>query len=228
LLYVGSLGPHKNVGTLVRVFRRLKQARRIPHQLVLCGQARWGREVVEATQDLSNSGQCVVLDFIPGSDVPHLYHAADAFAFLSLYEGFGLPPLEAMACGVPVVVSNAGSLPEVVGDAGLQVPPTDDESIEEAIYKVLTDADVRQEMRQRGRVGTPNLESVCSSQERALNGAALPASYPLGRWGLHRVQPGRTKGCEAGATSCDRRNRVSWPTILGSFGITIGTTSLPR
>ena len=150
LLYVGSLGPHKNVETLVRVFRRLKQARRIPHQLVLCGQARWGPEVVEATEDLSHSGQCVVLDFIPGSDVPHLYHAADAFAFLSLYEGFGLPPLEAMACGVPVVVSNAGSLPEVVGDAGLQVPPTDDEAVEEAIYNVLTDADLRQELRQRG------------------------------------------------------------------------------
>jgi glycosyltransferase involved in cell wall biosynthesis len=150
LLYVGSLGPHKNVGTLVRVFRRLKQTRRIPHQLVICGRARWGREVVDAAQDLITTGDCTVVDFIPSTDVPALYHGADAFAFLSLYEGFGLPPLEAMACGIPVVVSNAGSLPEVVGDAALQVPPTDELAIEEALYRVLTDPGLRQELRARG------------------------------------------------------------------------------
>jgi glycosyltransferase involved in cell wall biosynthesis len=150
LLYVGSLGPHKNVGTLVRVFRRLKQARRIPHQLVICGRARWGQEVVGAAQDLITAGDCTVVDFIPSIDVPALYHGADAFAFLSLYEGFGLPPLEAMACGIPVVVSNAGSLPEVVGDAALQVPPTDEPAIEEALYRVLTDPGLRQELRARG------------------------------------------------------------------------------
>ncbi|MFQ5945194.1 MAG: glycosyltransferase family 4 protein [Anaerolineae bacterium] len=150
LLYVGSLAPHKNVGTLVRVFRRLKQVRGIPHQLVLCGRAAWGQEVVEAARDLIGVGECVVVDFIPAPDVPHLYHGAEAFVYPSLYEGFGLPPLEAMACGVPVVVSDAGSLPEVVGDAGLQVPPTDELAIEDAIYQVLTDAGLRQELRARG------------------------------------------------------------------------------
>lgn len=150
LLYVGSLGPHKNVGTLVRVFRRLKERRRLPHQLVLCGRARWGRDVVNAAQDLIDAGNCVVVDFIPAGDVPPLYHGAEAFGFLSLYEGFGLPPLEAMACGVPVVTSNAGSLPEVVGDAALQVSPTDEEAIEDALYRVLTDASLREELRVRG------------------------------------------------------------------------------
>jgi glycosyltransferase involved in cell wall biosynthesis len=150
LLYVGSLGPHKNVGTLVRVFRRLKQARRIPHQLVICGRAKWGPEVVGAAQDLIAAGDCTVVDFIPSTDVPALYHGADAFAFLSLYEGFGLPPLEAMACGIPVVVSNAGSLPEVAGDAALQIPPTDEPAIEEALFRVLTDPGLRQELRTRG------------------------------------------------------------------------------
>jgi len=150
LLYVGSLGPHKNVETLVRVFRRLKQARRLPHRLVLCGRTKWGLEVVGAAQDLIAAGNCTVVDFIPSTDVPALYHGADAFAFLSLYEGFGLPPLEAMACGIPVVVSNAGSLPEVVGDAALQVPPTDEAAIEEALYRVLTDPGLRQELRARG------------------------------------------------------------------------------
>jgi glycosyltransferase involved in cell wall biosynthesis len=150
LLYVGSLGPHKNVGTLVRVFRRLKQSRRIPHQLVLCGRAFWGRKVVDAAQDLIDSGDCVVVDFISAADVPHLYHGAEAFAFLSLYEGFGLPPLEAMACGTPVVASNAGSLPEVVGDAGLLVSPTDESAIEHALFRVLTDSNLRQDLRARG------------------------------------------------------------------------------
>lgn len=150
LLYVGSLGPHKNVGTLVRVFRRLKQVHRLPHQLVLCGKAHWGPEVVQAVQDLIVQGDCVVVDFIPAADVPHLYRGAEAFAFMSLYEGFGLPPLEAMACGVPVVVSNAGSLPEVVGEAAELVPPRDEVAIEAALHRVLTDPLRRQEFRSRG------------------------------------------------------------------------------
>jgi glycosyltransferase involved in cell wall biosynthesis len=150
LLYVGSLGPHKNVGTLVRVFRRLKQSRGIPHQLVLCGRAKWGWEVVDAARDLIAAGECVVVDFIPAADVPYLYNGAEVFVFLSLYEGFGLPPLEAMASGIPVVVSNAGSLPEVVGDAALQVTPTDEEEIEETIHRVIADEELRKDMSARG------------------------------------------------------------------------------
>ena len=150
LLYVGSLGPHKNVETLVRVFRRLRTDRRLPHQLVLCGRAAWGPDVVKAAADLVAAGDCVILDFVAAPDVPRLYHGAEAFAFLSLYEGFGLPPLEAMASGVPVVVSSAGSLPEVVGDAALQVPPLDDAAIEDALHRVLSDAGLRQELRARG------------------------------------------------------------------------------
>lgn len=150
LLYVGSLGPHKNIGTLVRVFRRLKRGRQLPHQLVLCGRAAWGREAVDSAQDLIATSDCVVLDFIASPDVPHLYHGADAFAFLSLYEGFGLPVLEAMTCGVPVVASSAGSLPEVVGDAALQVSPTDEPAIEDALHRVLTDPGLRDDLRARG------------------------------------------------------------------------------
>jgi glycosyltransferase involved in cell wall biosynthesis len=150
LLYVGSLGPHKNVGTLIRVFRRLRQRLGLPHQLVLVGKAAWGREVVEAAADLVRAGDCVVLDFIAHDDVPSLYQGAEAFAFLSLWEGFGLPPLEAMTAGVPVVVSSAGSLPEVVGDAGLRVSPTDEGAVEEALGRLLTEPALRAELSARG------------------------------------------------------------------------------
>ena len=150
LLYVGSLGPHKNVSTLIRVFRRLKRRGHVPHQLVLCGPTRWGPEVIKSAQDLIEAHDCKVLEYIPSSDLPYLYHGAEGFAFLSLYEGFGMPPLEAMASGVPVVVSNAGSLPEVVGDAGLLVSPTDEEAVEEAIFRVLTDSGLRTERSARG------------------------------------------------------------------------------
>jgi glycosyltransferase involved in cell wall biosynthesis len=150
LLYVGSLGPHKNIRRLVHVFRRLKRKHGVPHQLVLCGRAMWGRDVVEEAQDLITSKDCLVLDFIAAADVPHVYHGAEAFVFPSLYEGFGLPPLEAMACGVPVLVSNAGSLPEVVGEAGLQVSPTDEEAIEAALYRLMTESLLRDSLRERG------------------------------------------------------------------------------
>jgi glycosyltransferase involved in cell wall biosynthesis len=150
LLYVGSLEPRKNVATLVRVFRRLRSQHRLPHQLVLCGPARWGPEVIVQAQDLIATGDCRVLDFVPTVDIAALYHGAEAFVFPSLYEGFGLPPLEAMASGVPVVASNAGSLPEVVGDSGLLVPPNDEEALEAALVHILTDSELRQMLRSRG------------------------------------------------------------------------------
>jgi alpha-1,3-rhamnosyl/mannosyltransferase len=150
LLYVGSLGPHKNVGTLVRVFRQVKRHRHIPHRLVLCGRAAWGQQVIREAHDLIASGDCIILDFVPAPDVPHLYHGADGFCFLSLYEGFGLPPAEALACGVPTLVSNAGSLPEVVGDAALMVPPQDEPAAAEALWRLVTDSTLREELRVRG------------------------------------------------------------------------------
>jgi glycosyltransferase involved in cell wall biosynthesis len=88
--------------------------------------------------------------YIPEEELPLWYAAATVFVFPSIYEGFGMPPLEAMACGTPVITSNTSSLPEVVGDAGLMVNPTDTQALAEAIYQLLTDPDLRNELRTRG------------------------------------------------------------------------------
>ncbi|MGB9880037.1 MAG: glycosyltransferase family 4 protein, partial [Anaerolineae bacterium] len=92
----------------------------------------------------------VFTGYVPDEDLPALYSGADLFVFPSLYEGFGLPPLEAMACGTPVVCSKASSLPEVVGDAALMVDPYDVEALAEAMHRVLSDAVLREELRGKG------------------------------------------------------------------------------
>lgn len=150
LLYVGVLAPHKNVDGLIRVFRRLKQEHRLAHRLVLVGRNTAGRGLLEDAQDLFDSGDCIYLDYVPDPDLPAVYHGADALALLSLHEGFGLPVLEAMACGVPVVASRAGALPEVVGGAGLLVPPREDPAIEAVLLEVLTRPGLRAELGARG------------------------------------------------------------------------------
>jgi len=91
-----------------------------------------------------------VLGFVADEELPALLSAAEAFVFPSLYEGFGLPPLEAMACGTPVVASRAGSLPEVLGEAALLVPPDDPGALEDALARLLDDGALRATLRERG------------------------------------------------------------------------------
>ncbi|MDD2486635.1 MAG: glycosyltransferase family 1 protein, partial [bacterium] len=88
--------------------------------------------------------------YVPDEDMPYLYAGAELFVFPSLYEGFGLPPLEAMACGCPVITSNVSSLPEVVGDAGIMVAPDDTDGLAEAMARVLGDKDLMRQMSLRG------------------------------------------------------------------------------
>jgi glycosyltransferase involved in cell wall biosynthesis len=90
------------------------------------------------------------ISYLPNSELPAYYNAADVFVFPSLYEGFGVPVIEAMACGTPVICSNAASLPEVVRDAGLLIDPQSSQALSEAIAQVLTDRPLAQELRQRG------------------------------------------------------------------------------
>ncbi len=151
LLYVGSMETKKNIENLLVAFKRAVDQAGLPHKLALVG-GRGGQALdLDALLDRHGCRELVVRPgYVPDGDLPFIYNAAEAFIYPSLYEGFGLPPLEAMACGVPVISSNATSLPEVVGDAGVLVDPEDTDSMAEAIAGVLTDEGQRSDLRQKG------------------------------------------------------------------------------
>ena len=119
--------------------------------LVLAGPRGWKDAPLFATiRDLDLEGRLVFPGYIPQDDLPAVYSRATAFIYPSLYEGFGLPVLEAMACGTPVITSNVSSMPEVAGDAGMLVPPQDVEALAGAIQRLLGDAELRQDLSRRG------------------------------------------------------------------------------
>jgi glycosyltransferase involved in cell wall biosynthesis len=138
VLSVGVLQPRKNLPRLVRAYNRI--AEQIPHRLVLTGKAGWaGEELQEAARESPTGREPLFTGYVADADLPALYAGADLFVYPSLYEGFGLPPLEAMACGTPVLTSNASSLPEVVGDAGVTVDPYDEAAMAAAMAELLSD-----------------------------------------------------------------------------------------
>ncbi len=150
VLYVGALGPHKNVPTLLRAFERARLAGGLEARLVLAGSARWGKETLAAVERLRVRGDVVLTGRVPDEDLPALYAAADLFVFPSRYEGFGLPVLEAMACGTPVLTSRAGALPEVAGAAGSYVDPDDDRGLADRMCELVADGDRQAAFRAAG------------------------------------------------------------------------------
>ncbi len=150
VLSVGTLQPRKNFVRLIRAFARLRSATlRLAPRLLIAGGRGWLYE--EVLEEAERRGDRVrLLGFVDDADLPALYRNARLFVFPSFYEGFGLPVLEAMACGVPVVCSSASSLPEVAGDAALLVDPHDEEGLAAAMERALADETLRAEMRARG------------------------------------------------------------------------------
>lgn len=139
---VSTIQPRKNYQMLIRAFKPLAAA--VPHNLVIAGGKGWlYDQVLDEVEKQSLAGRVRFLGFVADQDLPALYSAADLFAFPSLYEGFGLPLLEAMACGVPVLTSNASSLPEVAGEAAYQLPPHDEAGWTEAMGRLLGDDALR-------------------------------------------------------------------------------------
>jgi glycosyltransferase involved in cell wall biosynthesis len=152
ILCVGTIEPRKHLPTLLEAYAALR-----PHHpqlgLVLAGGKGWlYQSFFERLQSLGLETQTRVTltGYVPDDDLPALINCAEVFAFPSVFEGFGLPPLEAMACGVPVVCSNASSLPEVVSDAGISLPPADPRAWAEALDRLLTDPVLHADLRTRG------------------------------------------------------------------------------
>ena len=151
ILYVGNLEPRKNLVRLLEAFARLKSERTVPHRLVLAGGRGWNNEDFDRALAASPYRDDIVLTgYVSTAEKNALYRFADVFVFPSLYEGFGIPPLEAMHWGCPVVAADAASLPEVVGDAAVLVDPLDPAAIAERLRRVLEDREYANRLRDAG------------------------------------------------------------------------------
>jgi glycosyltransferase involved in cell wall biosynthesis len=149
VLYVGTLEPRKNLTTLLDAYAQIARQSAVP--LLVGGGKGWMYDAVFARLEaLGLRDRVHFVGYLDEEELPLWYAAARLFVFPSLYEGFGMPPLEAMACGTPVVTSNSSSLPEVVGDAGLMVAPMDVDALADAIMRLLSDEALHADLRERG------------------------------------------------------------------------------
>lgn len=150
LLYVGTIEPRKNLSRLLHVWEKLYQKQEVP-PLVIVGKRGWLSGDFFAALEHSPAHKSVLLTgYVRDTDLPAIYAGATAFVFPSLFEGFGFPPLEAMACGTPVACSNVSSLPEVVGDAALTFSPMNTDAMAESLRRIVKDTDLQAELRKRG------------------------------------------------------------------------------
>jgi len=151
ILFVGSLEPRKNVRTLLKAYSMLPDRIKKEFRMVVAGGRGWlNTDIPEVVKELEISDSVKFAGYIDSADIASVYSGAAVFAYPSLYEGFGLPILEAMSCGTPVVTSDTSSMPEVAGEAALLVEPRDAEAISAALARVLEDGELRKEMREKG------------------------------------------------------------------------------
>ncbi len=150
VLFVGSIEPRKNIERLLLAYRQLPEALKRQYRLVLAGFAGWrNKKIMELIQEMQ--AYVSFLGYLNVKELATAYNAATFFAYPSLYEGFGLPPLEAMACGTPVLVSRAASLPEVCGQAALYCDPLDTSDIAEKLELMMSSGTLRQELETKGQ-----------------------------------------------------------------------------
>lgn len=151
ILFLGAFEPKKNIPRLIEAFEKVKKNGSVPHRLVLGGKRSWhDKEVFDKIAGSPFRNEIDYIGYVPYPDLPALMRNADLFVFPSLNEGFGMPVLEAMACGTPVITSRISSLPEVAGDAGILVDPYDTDDMAEAMYRIVVDGSKREQMRCKG------------------------------------------------------------------------------
>ena len=168
ILGLSTLEPRKNVATVIRSFAGIVRENAIPDlRLVLVGQKGWKCEGIfaELEADPALRKRVILTGYLPDEDLPAIYTGATAFLYLSFYEGFGLPPLEAMQCGVPVITSNASSLPEVVGDAGILVAHEDEDAVAQAVIDIHASCRLSERLSEAGMRRTRKFSwSKCAEQ----------------------------------------------------------------
>lgn len=175
LLFLGTLEPRKNLTTLLRAYAQVYRDLQMP--LVVAGGKGWLYEpIFQLVEQLGLGAHVRFAGFVPGEELGLWYNAATAFVYPSLYEGFGLPPLEAMQCGTPVVTSNVASLPEVVDGAAMTVDPANVDALAAALLEVAGDPDLRDELRRRGlrRAQQFSWEDTAAGTLAALRAVARP------------------------------------------------------
>jgi glycosyltransferase involved in cell wall biosynthesis len=195
ILYIGTIEPRKNLDRLVEAFAQVKQ-RGLPHQLRLVGSWGWKYEsLVRRIEELGIQDDVIFDGYAPDEDLPALYTLADVFAFPSLYEGFGLPVLEAMRCGTPVVAADIPALAEIAGDAALLIDPYDAEQLGDALALVLRNDNRAEELRERGLVRAAQFSWRRAAREtlrlydEVVNRHTLPAERPARTWPTGKEQP---------------------------------------
>jgi glycosyltransferase involved in cell wall biosynthesis len=152
ILFVSTIEPRKNINTLIEAFNWLKKDRKIEHHLVLIGKAGWNyKPVFTAIENSDWKHHIHHLNYLSDEQVALFYAKADVFVYPSYYEGFGLPILEAMTLGAPVITANTSSLPEVAGDAALLIDPNNSMQLADAIFQVLNDSPLRQKLTIEGK-----------------------------------------------------------------------------
>lgn len=165
ILCISTIEPRKNLMALVQAYAALGD---VEHRLVIGGGRGWKYESIFAlVEELGLGDRVWFPGFLRHAELPYWYNAADVFVFPSIYEGFGLPALEAMACGTPVVASNTSSLPEVVGSTGLLVNPTDVKGLADAIHHVLSDEALAASMAEQGLARAANFSWRASAERTA-------------------------------------------------------------
>ena len=152
ILFVGNIEPKKNLVRLLKAYYEVVCTKNITHQLVIAGKKAWKyKEVFRTVHSLKLQNKVIFTGYFPEKDLPALYSMADLFVFPSIYEGFGIPPLEAMACEIPVLASNTGALPEITGGNCLMVDPYNVNDIANGIHHLLTNENLRREYIVKGK-----------------------------------------------------------------------------
>lgn len=151
ICYLGTIEPRKNLMNLFEAFNALKKQEKIPHKLVLIGKDGWFfEEIYKKAKELGIEKEIIRTGFVSDNDIPYILNGADVFTYPSFYEGFGLPVLEAMACGTPVVTSNVSSLPEVAGNAAKYADPNKQDDIAQQILSFIKSKEEREKYSKLG------------------------------------------------------------------------------